>query len=53
MPHNMKSVMIISPNDSDEKTANQFIGWLRDNKRIDNVPNAAKTRKYLDSLELK
>lgn len=44
--HNMKSVMIFDPKDSDEQTANKWINWTRDNN-INRVPNAEETREYL------
>jgi len=53
MPHTMKSVMIFDPKDSDEETANKFIGWLRHNKSSvgdKHVPNVVETQKYLREL---
>lgn len=50
MPHNMKSVMIFDPKDTDEQTANKFINFIRDNYSAVGdkaVPNSEQTRKML------
>ena len=49
MPHNMKSVMIFDPKDTDEQTANKWIDWNRNKSAVadKHVPNAEETRKML------
>lgn len=49
MPHNMKSVMIFDPKDTDEQTANKWIEWNRNKSAVVDkyVPTAEKTRKML------
>ena len=49
MPHNMKSVMIFDPKDSDEKTANKWINWTRNKSAVADkaVPNKLETLEML------
>lgn len=51
MPQNMKSVLIINADETNEATANKWIDWTRDNgisSVADKyVPNAEQTRKML------
>lgn len=52
MISNMKSVMVFDPKDTEEETANKFLGWLRHNKPSaiadKYVPDAEETRKMLN-----
>lgn len=57
MVHNMKSVMVFDPKDSDEETVTKFMNWIRDNKISavgdKAVPNAEETRAYLNQYKEK
>lgn len=51
---NMKSVMIFSPDDTQEETDKRWEKWLRDNNQVSAVgdkyvPNAAETRRMLNA----
>lgn len=52
MVKNMKSVMVFDPDQTEEETANLFIGWLKRNKYSAvadrNIPNADETRRLLE-----
>lgn len=54
MPENMDCVVVFDPDDSDEETANKWIGWLRRNKSSalvgKYVPGVEETQKYLNEM---
>ena len=54
MVQNMKSVVLITPDQTDNETATKFVDWIRHNKPSamgdKYVPDVAETRKYLESL---
>jgi len=55
MVQNMKSVVLITPDQTDNETATKFVDWLRHNKPSamgdKYVPGVEETRKYLESMK--
>ena len=54
MVKNMKSVVLITPDQTDEETATKYVDWLRHNNPSSMgdkyVPGVEETRKYLERL---